>query len=210
MRSGTARRTMSGMQPLLGAPLDPSRLVAHADVLYRAAWALTGSRHDAEDLVQETYANVLARPRRIRESELGYLLRALRNTHTDHRRGAARRPLTVELQENDAPQQPESATNAHAIMAAIASAPPPFRDAVVAIDVQGLSYAEAARHLGVPEATVTSRLYRGRRHVAQRLTEGTETPLSDRDRLVGLRQRGDDQPGCCPRGCRVTQTCANR
>ncbi len=209
MCSATAWRTMSGMQSLRGAPLDPSRLVAHADVLYRAAWALTGSRHDAEDLVQETYANVLARPRRIRETELGYLLRALRNTHTDHRRSAARRPLTVELLENDAPQQHEdSAVDAHAIMAAIASAAPPFRDAVVAIDVQGLSYAEAARHLGVPEATVTSRLYRGRRHVAQRLSDGAETPLNDRDRLVGLRQRGDDRPGCCLRGRRVTQgTC---
>ena len=42
------------MQRLRGAPLDPDRLVAHADVLYRAAWALSGSRHDAEDLVQET------------------------------------------------------------------------------------------------------------------------------------------------------------
>ncbi len=91
-----------------------------------------------------------------------------------------------------------------AIMAAIASAPPAFRDAVVAIDVLGLSYAEAARHLSVPEATVTSRLYRGRRHVAQRLAEDPEIPLSDRSRLVGLRQRGDDRPGCCLRGCRVT------
>lgn len=183
------------MEPLRGTPLDPDRLVVHADALYRAAWALCGSRYDAEDLVQETYANVLARPRRIRESELGYLLRALRNTHADRRRTAARRPLTVELQETDAPHRDESPVDPRAIMAAIASAAPPFRDAVVAIDVLGLSYAEAARHLRVPQATVTSRLYRGRRHVAQRLAEDPQTPLSDRSRLVGLRQRGDDQTG---------------
>ena len=61
--------------------LDPARLGDHLDRLYRAAWALTGSREDAEDLVQETYARVLARPRLLRnQDDLGYLLRALRNT----------------------------------------------------------------------------------------------------------------------------------
>ncbi len=186
MCSGPARRSMHGMPALRGTPLDPNRLAAHADVLFRSAWALTGSRYEAEDLVQETYANVLARPRRIRESELGYLLRALRNTHADRRRTAARRPLTVELRETDAPHREEPTIDARAIMEAIASASPPFRDAVVAIDVQGLSYAEAARHLGVPEATVTSRLYRGRRHVAQRLTGSPQPRVSHRDPLVGL------------------------
>jgi RNA polymerase sigma-70 factor, ECF subfamily len=168
------------------APLDPHRLVAHADVMFRAAWALSGSRHDAEDLVQETFANVLARPRRIRESELGYLMRALRNTHADRHRAASRRPLTVELLETDAPHHSESRVDPRPIMEAIANAPPSFRDAVVAVDVLGLSYAEAARHLKVPEATVTSRLFRGRRHVARTLVDDAETPLSDRGRLVGL------------------------
>ena len=57
--------------------LDPARLGDHLDRLYRAAWALCGSREDAEDLVQETYARLLARPRWLRnEDDLGYLLRA--------------------------------------------------------------------------------------------------------------------------------------
>src|SRR5436189_4326332 len=54
--------------------LDPTRLGDHLDRLYRAAWALCGSREDAEDLVQETYARVLSRPRLLRrEDDLGYL-----------------------------------------------------------------------------------------------------------------------------------------
>jgi RNA polymerase sigma-70 factor, ECF subfamily len=52
--------------------LDPARLGDHLDRLYRAAWALCGSREDAEDLVQETYARVLSRPRLLRnEDDLG-------------------------------------------------------------------------------------------------------------------------------------------
>src|ERR671936_3163344 len=52
--------------------LDPSSLGDHIDRLFRAAWALSGSRVDAEDLVQETFARVLAKPRRIRnEDDLG-------------------------------------------------------------------------------------------------------------------------------------------
>src|SRR3954453_16854033 len=72
--------------------LDPARLGDHLDRLYRAAWALSGSREDAEDLVQDTYARVLARPRLLRnEDDLGYLLRALRNTFLTRNRAEGRR-----------------------------------------------------------------------------------------------------------------------
>ena len=73
-------------------PLDPAQLGDHLDRLYRAAWALAGSREDAEDLVQETYARVLSRPRLLRnEDDLGYLLRALRNTFLTKKRTESRR-----------------------------------------------------------------------------------------------------------------------
>jgi RNA polymerase sigma-70 factor (ECF subfamily) len=78
--------------------LEPARLEDHIDALYLAARALCGSRHDAEDLVQETFARVLKRPRFVRRGhELGYLLRALRNTNYSDRRAATRRPQTTEL-----------------------------------------------------------------------------------------------------------------
>src|SRR5690348_14495281 len=77
---------------LMERTLDPARLGDHLDRLYRAAWALCGSREEAEDLVQETYARVLARPRVLRNSDdLGYLLRALRNTFFNRRRAEGRR-----------------------------------------------------------------------------------------------------------------------
>ena len=56
------------------------------------------------------------------------------------------------------------------IMQAIASIPPLFRDAVIAVDLLGLSYREAARSLRTREATLTTRLHRGRQQVARHLS----------------------------------------
>ena len=64
---------------------------------------------------------------------------------------------------------PEAAAENAELVAAIAELPDDFRDALVAVDVAGLSYQEAARLLGLPEGTVTSRLYRARDRLARRL-----------------------------------------
>jgi len=78
--------------------LDPEQASVHIDRLFRAAWALCGSREDAEDLVQETYARVLAKPRFLRsEDDLGYLLRTLRNTFLNQKRTESRRLRTAPL-----------------------------------------------------------------------------------------------------------------
>jgi RNA polymerase sigma-70 factor (ECF subfamily) len=157
--------------------LDPERAVEHLPRLYRAARAWTRSREEAEDLVQDTYARVLARPRLIRgEDELGYLLRALRNTLISRLRAQRRRPETTELADDTAlgtrlSDDPAEATETRQVYAAIAELPTEFRDALVAVDVAGLSYQEAAQALGVPEGTLTSRLFRARDRVARRLSE---------------------------------------
>jgi RNA polymerase sigma-70 factor (ECF subfamily) len=158
-------------------PLDPQRLGDHVDRLYRAAVALCGNPHDAEDLVQETYARVLARPRFLRhDDDLGYLLRVLRNTFINRLRAQGRRPASVELDDDrDAvaratdPRHPEAALEASELLAAIAKLPGDQRDAVVAVDVVGLSYREAADALKTKEATITTRVYRGRARLARAL-----------------------------------------
>jgi RNA polymerase sigma-70 factor, ECF subfamily len=67
--------------------------------------------------------------------------------------------------------QPEARIDAAELYALISTLPPGFRDAVVAIDVIGLSYNDAARALRVREATIATRLYRGRQRVARGLSE---------------------------------------
>src|SRR5436190_5014970 len=107
--------------------LDPARLGDHLDRLYRAAWALCGSREDAEDLVQETYARLLARPRLLRnEDDLGYVLRALRNTFLNKKRTESRRlrsaTLPDELDVADPhAAEPHAALEAGEVYAAIAA-----------------------------------------------------------------------------------------
>jgi RNA polymerase sigma-70 factor (ECF subfamily) len=154
--------------------LDPDTLGDHLDRMFRAAWALCGSRDEAEDLVQETYARVLARPRIVRGADdVPYLMRVLRNTFISQRRAAARRPQKADLELESLPladtrgdREPSSVAERHELYASIAQLPVEFREALVAIDIVGLSYREAARALGVAEGTVTSRLHRARARVA--------------------------------------------
>ena len=156
--------------------LNPARLGDHVDRLYRAAWALSGSREDAEDLVQETYARVLARPRLLRnEDDLGYLLRAMRNTFLNQKRTESRRlrtaplPDQLDLVADPTARGPEAALEAAELYAAIAALSDDFRDVLVAVDIAGLSYKETARALRIREGTVMSRLYRARQEVVGKL-----------------------------------------
>jgi RNA polymerase sigma-70 factor (ECF subfamily) len=156
--------------------LDPERLGDHVDRLYRAAWGLCGSREEAEDLVQETFARVLKKPRLLHsEDDLGYLVRVLRNIYFSQRRTAQRRPQTaplpdeLDLIEDRSALQPEKALEHGELFHAISNLPEDFRDALIAIDLVGLSYGEAARALRVREATITTRLHRARKRVAEAL-----------------------------------------
>jgi RNA polymerase sigma-70 factor (ECF subfamily) len=166
--------------------LDRDSLGDHIDRLFRAAWALCGSAQEAEELVQETFARVLAKPRFLRsDDDLGYLLRALRNTLVSRERLASRRPRLepldegAELTDQRPGSMPEQAIEARLVYAAIAALSREFREALVAVDVAGLSYREAARALRVPEGTLTSRVFRARREVV-RLLEPTESSQTRR------------------------------
>ena len=145
--------------------------------MYRAAWALCGSREDAEDLVQDTFTRVLARPRIVRGDERGYLLQALRNTFYTRLRTQSRRPQTTAMLEgfeaaDSRSRLPERLAETSEVLEAIAELPEDFRLAIVAIDIVGLSYGEAAKALDTREATITSRLYRARQRIAIQFADG--------------------------------------
>jgi RNA polymerase sigma-70 factor, ECF subfamily len=167
-RSGVSVR-LKGAPAAAPHVLDANRLGDHLDRLYRAALGLTGSPADAEDLVQDVCVRVLTKPRLVTNGDdLGYLLRVLRNTFISNRRALARRPAVatapedLERFESHKGSDPERAFEANQLYAKIAELPEHQRDALVAVDLLGLSYKEAAAHLDVPTGTIMSRLYRAR------------------------------------------------
>jgi RNA polymerase sigma-70 factor, ECF subfamily len=176
--------------------LDPQSLTKHLDRLYRAAWALCGSREDAEDLVQETCAKVLSRPRVLQgDDEVYYLMRVLRNTFLTNIRTASRRPVTVATLEDITAAdprpttRPDRALEVQEIYSTIAELPEDFRLALVAVDVLGLSYREAGKALKVREATLTTRLFRARKQVARKLE------IPEDSASAAAARAGSEQPG---------------
>ena len=103
--------------------------------------------------MQETFARVLRKPRLLRsEDDLGYLLRVLRNTFFSHAPHGGAATADDAASRRPRPDrgplgavQPEARIESAELYAAISALPDDFRDALIAIDVVGLSYREAAR-----------------------------------------------------------------
>ena len=157
------------------------------EVLLRVARTLTGSWADSEDLVQDT----LIRAYRAIEGFDGahpraWLLTILRNTnHNSHRR--QRPDLTAQITDLDGQRPAFGAVTAanpeqtvtdrlldDPIENALAALDPKFRTVLLLIDVDQLTYAEAAELLGIPVGTVISRLSRARARVRANLRSNPE------------------------------------
>jgi RNA polymerase sigma factor (sigma-70 family) len=159
-----------------------ARLVLpHLGDAYSLARWITGSRADAEDVVQEACLRAFRAIGGVADgSARPWVLTIVRNTaYTWLRKNRPSAVLVVEDLEavenaQAVPGDPDSKTpettliaktDAVALEAAIAAVPMPYRETMVLRDVQGLSYREIAEVTGVPIGTVMSRLARGRSRV---------------------------------------------
>jgi RNA polymerase sigma-70 factor, ECF subfamily len=150
----------------------------HLDALYNLGLRLTHNRAEAEDLVQETYLRAFKNFHRFNPGTncRAWLFTILRNVFLNR----IRRHRT-EMLEDDAglpgadldgvssatfggtPEDEFFQTILHGdVERALRALPPPFLEAVVLADLEGLSYREVAEVLGCPIGTVMSRLSRGR------------------------------------------------
>ena len=163
--------------------------LALADQVYRVARHLAGSRDEAEDLVQDTYARAFRSWRSFTPGTnlRAWLLRILTNLNIDRGRRRQRAPDMQPLEEGDYflyNKLEESAGDGTVeeervverlsqddIVDALAAVPHDFRDVIVLVDIGDFTYQDAAQILDIPVGTVMSRLHRGRRILKRELAE---------------------------------------
>lgn len=147
----------------------------HQEAVWRFLWQLTGDRTLAEDLAQETFLRAFDRLPSFRfEARFStWLYRIARNTAIDAmRRRERRRALPSRLEGQDEEPGPELRTE---MMAALGSLSEELREALVLVEIGGLTCREAAETLGIPEGTVKSRLFHARKRcVAWFSADGTD------------------------------------
>lgn len=165
-------------------------VVPEIDVLLRVARTLVPRAADAEDLVQDT----LLRAYRAIDSFDGahpraWLLTIMRRAEINRNR--RRRPdllddpdAQTEALSDDGAGSPEAlvvgATFDAVVGEALDALPDKFREVVELVDINGLSYAEAAELIGVPVGTVMSRLHRSRTRIRKRLAAVGLAPRKDK------------------------------
>jgi len=154
----------------------------HHQRLYRLARRLTGTREEAQDLVQETFLRVARSPRAVPpgpRSEEAWLVRVLVNVCRDEwRRKSSRRRLDEKYQVTVGPVatlNPEHALVAQStIWRALQELAPRRRMALILYELDGIDMSEIARLLGVSAITVRWHLSRGRKELARFLTNSEE------------------------------------
>ena len=162
--------------------------LALSDQVYRVARHLAGSREDADELVQETYARAFRSWKSYTPGTnlRAWLLRILTNLNIDRGRRAQRTPPTQALEANDYFLYDRLAESEGGlsdedrvverlsqddIVTALSTVPHDFRDVIVLVDIGDFSYQDAAQILDIPIGTVMSRLHRGRRILKRELAE---------------------------------------
>jgi RNA polymerase sigma-70 factor, ECF subfamily len=141
----------------------------HVDRLFRLALWLERSRHEAEDLVQETMTQALESFHRFRPGTncRAWLVTILQHVRSNRHRARQRSPLVDDPDDriaNTIPfiaPVPETLTDED-ILGALGRIPVQFQEVIVLCDVEGLTYKEIANALAIPVGTVMSRLHRGR------------------------------------------------
>jgi RNA polymerase sigma-70 factor (ECF subfamily) len=162
--------------------------LALADQVYRVARHLAGSREEADDLVQETYARAFRSWHSFTPGTnlRAWLLRILTNLNIDRGRRQQRTPQMQPLEANDYYLYDRLAENGDGvtdeervverlsqddIVSALSAVPHDFRDVIVLVDIGDFSYNDAAQILDIPVGTVMSRLHRGRRILKRELAD---------------------------------------
>jgi RNA polymerase sigma-70 factor (ECF subfamily) len=143
----------------------------HKDRIFAASLAMTGNRHDAEEVAQDTFFHAYRAlctysPERVRElKERAWLQRIAVNVVRNRVRGVHPRLVELNGSESDHAPGPEAKVmermQIDALATRVAGLPARYREAVVLRHVRELSYAEVAEALRQPVGTVKANVHRG-------------------------------------------------
>jgi len=156
-------------------PADFNRLVEeHGAALYRLAYRLVGDRHEAEDMVQETFRSAWRSRDRFLEGqgERAWLAAILRRRTADYwrRRGSDRKRTSSSDFPTDLPSpEPPETGYLDPIQRALDQLPEELRETLLLVVVGELTHQQAAQILGVPLGTVLSRVSRARMRLREAL-----------------------------------------
>lgn len=158
-------------------------ITEHITSLRRYARALVGNGADADDLVQECLARVLAQMRAWRPVRdlRAYLFATLHNVFIDGNRRRRAANLETPIEEASSsiviPANQVLRLEVRDLLDALAQIPAEQREVVLLVGLEGMSYLEAANVLGVPIGTVMSRLSRGREALRRLTSHGRVAKL---------------------------------
>jgi RNA polymerase sigma-70 factor (ECF subfamily) len=158
---------------------------------YALARRITGSRRDAQDVVQEACIRAFRAISRVTDGHFrAWVLTVVHNTACSWLRRNRRHAALVAVPDlaatelehaivgNVNAETPETLliakSDAERLDAAISALPMPFRETLVLRDLEGLSYRKIAEITGAPIGTVMSRLARGRKRLLERIAEETK------------------------------------
>jgi RNA polymerase sigma factor (sigma-70 family) len=170
-----------------------------ADV-YRYVLAVLQNESDAEDATQTAFLQAYRAYERGERAEkpLNWLIAIAHNVCRQRFRESARRPRLVELEEDNVADRvnDEEAPNAEEIRRALGFLAFNQRAALVMRELQGRSYGEIGRILGLSTSAVETLLFRARRAMREQLEGG----LSCGEAELALSRRSDGQLSFAERG----------
>ena len=159
---------------------DDQHLLTWLPRLRRYARALSGSREDADDLVQDTLERAWAKSglwQGVADMR-AWLFSIMHNLHVD---GVRRPKLHTVAMDDDTPEVPVAPTQGERLavldlQAALDRLPVEQKEILLLVALEDMAYADVAKALGIPIGTVMSRLSRGRERL-RGLMEGRAEPV---------------------------------
>ena len=140
----------------------------------RYAYSLTNDTHDADDLLQTVFERILKKSIPSDVQPIAWIYRVCRNAWIDELRSRSIRQVpdgidNLDIEDSSLHTRPEIQIHHVELERAIAELSDPYKDAIRLVIIAGLSYAEVAEALDIPQGTVMSRVARARQQLVDRL-----------------------------------------